>query len=85
MGFFSWKTQDTDRSIANAYSGNYTFEVTMSDNKGNKWVEKTVALLCHCHNTFHIGLIKPLSHTPYRYYFLCFCYECRYFFYPAIV
>lgn len=39
MGFFSWKTQDTDRSIANTYSSRMTFEVTMTDNKGNKWTE----------------------------------------------
>ena len=39
MGFFSWKTQDTDRSIANQYSNKETFEVTMTDNDGNKWTE----------------------------------------------
>ncbi len=39
MGFFSWKTQDTDRSIANIYSSRMTFEVTMTDNNGNKWTE----------------------------------------------
>ena len=40
MGFFSWKTQDTDKSIANSHSINPTFEVTMIDNKGNSWLEK---------------------------------------------
>jgi len=39
MGFFSWKTQDTDRSICNAYSGQETFTVYMTDNKGNVWRE----------------------------------------------
>ena len=39
MGFFSWKTQDTDRSIANTYSNNKTFRVQMIDNKGNVWTE----------------------------------------------
>lgn len=39
MGFFSWVTQDTDRSIANSYSSYPTFPVTMTDNKGNKWHE----------------------------------------------
>lgn len=39
MGFFSWKTQDTDRSISNNYSITPTFRVVMHDNKGNKWVE----------------------------------------------
>jgi hypothetical protein len=39
MGFFSWKTQDTDRSIANHYSDIATFPVTMIDDKGNKWTE----------------------------------------------
>ena len=29
MGFFSWKTQDTDKSIANRYSGRPTFTVYM--------------------------------------------------------
>lgn len=29
MGFFSWKTQDTDRSISNRYSNRETFTVYM--------------------------------------------------------
>lgn len=40
MGFFSWNTQDTNRSISNSSSDIDTFQVTMSDDKGNKWVEK---------------------------------------------
>jgi len=39
MGFFSWKTQDTDKSIANNYSIRKTFKVDMIDNKGNVWTE----------------------------------------------
>lgn len=39
MGFFSWKTQDTNRSISNTFSGTETFTVYMLDNKGNTWVE----------------------------------------------
>lgn len=39
MGFFSWKTQDTNRSIPNNSSGKKTFSVTMIDNKGNSWTE----------------------------------------------
>ena len=39
MGFFSWKTQDTDRSICNAFSGQETFKVIMTDHKGNQWIE----------------------------------------------
>lgn len=39
MGFFSWKTQDTDKSIANAYSNRPTFPVDMIDDKGNVWHE----------------------------------------------
>lgn len=39
MGFFSWKTQDTDKSIANQYSNRKTFRVQMMDNKGNVWTE----------------------------------------------
>jgi len=39
MGFFSWKTQDTDKSIANRFSKKPTFNVTMTDNKGNRWHE----------------------------------------------
>ena len=39
MGFFSWKTQDTNKSIANNYSNKSTFSVTMTDNKGNRWHE----------------------------------------------
>ncbi len=40
MGFFSWITQDTGRSIANAYSGLEMFKVIMTDDKGNQWVEE---------------------------------------------
>lgn len=29
MGFFSWKTQDTNKSISNVYSGKPTFTVYM--------------------------------------------------------
>ena len=39
MGFFSWITQDTDKSIANNYSTRSTFRVQMLDNKGNVWTE----------------------------------------------
>ena len=39
MGLFSWKAQDTGRSIPCAGSGRSTFPVTMTDNKGNKWHE----------------------------------------------
>jgi hypothetical protein len=39
MGFFSWKTQDTDRSICNVYSDREPFKVVLHDNKGNKWIE----------------------------------------------
>jgi hypothetical protein len=39
MGFFSWKTQDTDVSIANQYSTRSTFRVRMLDDKGNVWTE----------------------------------------------
>lgn len=39
MGFFSWITQDTERSISNSSSDFGTFRVFMLDNKGNKWVE----------------------------------------------
>jgi len=40
MGFFSWKTNNSDRSIANRYSDRATFKVYMRDNKGNVWVEE---------------------------------------------
>lgn len=39
MGFFSWKTMDTDTSIPNRYSNLKTFRVQMMDNKGNVWKE----------------------------------------------
>lgn len=39
MGFFSWKTQDTSKSIANHYSRRKTFGVWLLDDKGNKWFE----------------------------------------------
>jgi hypothetical protein len=39
MGFFSWKTQDTDRSIPSSYSNRPTFPVVMHDNGGQRWIE----------------------------------------------
>lgn len=39
MGFFSWKTQDTDKSISNNFSLRGTFKVDMIDDKGNVWTE----------------------------------------------
>ena len=39
MGFFSWKTMDTDTSIPSQYSNRKTFRVQMMDNKGNVWTE----------------------------------------------
>jgi hypothetical protein len=39
MGFFSWRAQDTGRSIPNMYSSKETFPVVLHDHKGNKWVE----------------------------------------------
>lgn len=41
MGFFSFKTQDTGKSIANVYSTRDTFKVYMHDDKGNVWEEDT--------------------------------------------
>jgi len=40
MGFFSWKTMDTNKSIPNHHSSKKTFVVYMIDNKGNIWEEK---------------------------------------------
>jgi len=40
MGFFSWRTQDTDVSIANQHSTRDTFTVVMLDDTGNKWYEQ---------------------------------------------
>ena len=39
MGFFSWKTQDTDKSICNKYSCRKPFTVYLTDNKGNCYRE----------------------------------------------
>jgi hypothetical protein len=39
MGFFSWMTQDTDKSIASVYSTRNTFPVYMIDDKGNVYYE----------------------------------------------
>ena len=39
MGFFSWKTMDTDTSISNNYSSRGSFKVEMLDDKGNVWTE----------------------------------------------
>jgi len=39
MGFFSWKTQDTNKSIASRHSSRKTTPVYLLDNKGNHWLE----------------------------------------------
>lgn len=39
MGFFSWFTQDTNKSISNIHSTRERFTVYMHDNRGNKWEE----------------------------------------------
>lgn len=39
MGFFSFKTQDTNRSIPSRYSCRKTFKVFMHDNAGNVYPE----------------------------------------------
>lgn len=40
MGFFSWKTNDTRRSITNKWSHSKpTFRVYMTDHLGNQWIE----------------------------------------------
>lgn len=41
MGFFSWITQDTDRSICNNSSARKPFPITMIDDKGNTWKENS--------------------------------------------
>ena len=41
MGFFSWYTQDTDKSISNCHSPRKTFTVYMKDNKGRIWKEES--------------------------------------------
>lgn len=41
MGFFSWKTQDTNKSIGNIYGDlNMVRTVYMKDDKGNVWTEE---------------------------------------------
>lgn len=40
MGFFSWKTSDTKRSIANVYSGRKLFTVHMITEDGQIFTEK---------------------------------------------
>lgn len=41
MGFFSWKTCDTQRSIPNSYNGvRNTFPVNLIDHQNNRWLEK---------------------------------------------
>jgi hypothetical protein len=43
MGFFSFKTQDTLRSISNRQSRRDTFTVFMHDDKGNRYYERNYA------------------------------------------
>jgi hypothetical protein len=41
MGFNSWLTSDTNRSIPNVYSNKEQFKVHMMDKEGNIWIEDT--------------------------------------------
>ena len=40
MGFFSWRTSCSKRSIPNAHASKETFTVFLKDDKGNIWEEK---------------------------------------------
>ena len=40
MGFFSWKTSDTNKSIPSSYSNRKTFTVHMITEDGKIWTEK---------------------------------------------
>ncbi len=40
MGFFSWQTQDTNKSISNKWTSRGALKVTMLDDKGNAWFEE---------------------------------------------
>ena len=39
MGFFSWKTQDTNKSIPSTFSDKKPRPVYLCDNRGNHWYE----------------------------------------------
>lgn len=39
MGFFSWKTQDTNKSIPSSHSSKKARPVYLCDNRGNHWYE----------------------------------------------
>ena len=43
MEYFSFKTQDTDRSISNCDSNLKPFKVIMTDDKGNQYTETNYA------------------------------------------
>jgi hypothetical protein len=64
MGFFSWKTQDTDESIANNYSNRDTFRVQMIDNTGNGYTEDTYE--GYVYGTVSITLDEGGEYTPYN-------------------
>lgn len=40
MGFFSWKTSNTNKSISNAHSERGAFPVVMVSPTGERWVEE---------------------------------------------
>ena len=40
MGFFSWKTCDTNKSISNSFSTKGAKKVKMIDNQGRFWIEE---------------------------------------------
>jgi hypothetical protein len=40
MGFFSWHTSNTNKSIANVHGSKNTITVAMVDDKNNVWIER---------------------------------------------
>ena len=61
MGFSSWLTQDTNKSIANVYSSKPVFTVYMLDNKGNVWEEHAYGGYCELGGKDYYELLAEMN------------------------
>ena len=64
MGFFSWHTCDTDRSIANHYSDRDTFTVHMITPDGRVFTENNYEGYGEFGNKDYYGLLAELNGLP---------------------
>lgn len=66
MGFSSWLTQDTNRSISNMYSSKPVFTFYMLDNQGNVWKEDCYEGYCMIGGKDYFELLAEMNNFTDR-------------------